>query len=70
MIIPRETMRKMIKQQTQMRVGPEACDELAYQLEQIATTIIGHAGKLAEHGGRVTIQQEDILLAVELLEEE
>ena len=70
MMIPRETMRKMIKQQTQMRVGPEACDELAYQLEQVATTIIGHAEKLARHNGRVTILPEDILLAVELLEEE
>ena len=69
-MIPTATMRTLIKTQTGLRAGTTTAEELAYQLEQVAKTIIGHAEKLARHNGRVTILPEDILLAVELLEEE
>ena len=52
-----------------MYVGQEASMELEAQIEDIAITIATTAGKLAEHAGRKTIKPEDILLAVETLEQ-
>ena len=69
MMIPINTCRRLIKNTTGMYVGQEASMELEAQIEDIAITIATTAGKLAEHAGRKTIKPEDILLAVETLEQ-
>lgn len=70
MTIPVQPCRTIIKETTGLRVGESTSRELATVLEEMAETIAERAGKLATHSGRQTVSRDDVLLAVEMLEEE
>jgi len=61
--IPREAIRRMIKEAGAERVGDDAVTELGRVLEQIANDISQSAIVLAGHSGKKTVKGKDISLA-------
>ena len=57
-------MDKLMRDAGALRVSDDAKGALAEVLEQKALTIAEEAKKLAEHAGRKTVTEKDILLAV------
>lgn len=58
------TIVKEIKENTQMRVSPEAGKVLTEKLEEYVAKLAIIAGNNAKHAGRVTIQAVDMQLAI------
>jgi len=65
--IPRETLKKMIKEAGAVRVSDNAATELGCILEDFAQDIGSTANTLAGHSGRQTVRAEDIRASVEML---
>ena len=64
------TCKKLLQKGNNARISKEASKELSTILEEMADTITQRAKILSRHAHRKTITREDVLLAVEQLEQE
>lgn len=62
--IPNAAADRVIRNATGLRVGADAAELLAEELEAIGKGIADEAGKLARHAGRKTVKASDIKLAI------
>jgi len=67
--IPIQACKRLLQTGNNFRVSKDASEELSCILEDTGVTIAETAYKFAAHAGRRTIRKEDVLLAVESLEE-
>ena len=67
MELPLEPIKRIIKEQTEMRVSQEATVELQTAIETNAEKISQLAEKFADAGGRKTILGSDVVKAVEAI---
>lgn len=65
-----QACKKMLQAGNNYRISKDASIELSNILEDTALTISERAQIYAKHAGRRTIKKEDILLALEQLEQE
>jgi histone H3/H4 len=62
--IPNAAADRIIRNATGLRVGADAAEYLAEELDDIGKEIAEGAGKLARHAGRKTVKASDIKLAL------
>lgn len=65
--IPKEVLKRMIKDAGADRVSEDAAIELGRILESISEEISDNAKLLANHAGRSTIRSEDVIRSAEML---
>lgn len=67
-IIAHATAEKIIREGTnnRLRVGADASSYLGRVLDEIGMEISRKAGELAEHDGRKTVKEEDIIKALRI----
>ena len=64
-ILSQNAMDKIIREAGALRVSDSAKEALSAVLEKKAITISQEAKKFAEHAGRKTVTEKDILLAAQ-----
>jgi len=62
--IPNAAADRIIRNATGLRVGADAAELLAEELDVIGQEIAEGAGKLAKHAGRKTVKSSDIKLSL------
>jgi DNA-binding protein len=64
--IPLAAIERIVKSaDADIRIADSAKEELREELERLAVAIAEKACRLAEHAGRKTVKEEDIILAAE-----
>ena len=61
--LPLKTVERIMREAGAKRVSRSATSEFAKHLEELASEIAREAGELAEHSGRKTITEKDVILA-------
>lgn len=62
--IPNAAADRIIRNASGLRVGADAAEYLAQELDDIGKEISKRAGELARHAGRKTVKASDIKLAM------
>ena len=63
-ILPKAAVARILIDAGAKRISADAVNELTTVLEQDALNIARQATRIAQHAGRKTVQENDILLAV------
>lgn len=66
--IPLGAVDRLIRKTGVQRLSVTAAESLRDALEQISLVVAKKAHECAKHSGRVTLTEEDVLLALKLLE--
>ncbi len=60
--LPLKAVERILRKAGAKRVSKGASEELAKYLEEYAAKIARDAGQLAQHSGRITVTEQDVLM--------